>query len=171
MHYDRPKQWGYPSSWNEIAHKIRMDDELTCNVCKASDVELHVHHIIYNSNYGTNRKENLVTLCRECHESEHKTEFDFGENKPIKNTLEQFNSKLFAIGMNMTIEILDSRIRKFEQFAAILIDELGDHFATYLLVFWEEARRLYESDASVMTSSEAAKGQYFDLMRDADGAL
>ncbi|MCL6712943.1 HNH endonuclease [Pseudomonas sp. R2.Fl] len=80
LHLDRPHRWGYPKNWAEVAKAIRKLDRFTCVACNATGVELHVHHIVYASNYGTHQKANLVTLCRSCHELEHKRVFDTGEN-------------------------------------------------------------------------------------------
>jgi 5-methylcytosine-specific restriction endonuclease McrA len=80
LHLDRPHRWGYPNNWKEIAHNIRKLDNFACVSCSANGVELHVHHIVYVSNFGTHQKTNLVTLCRTCHEKEHERVFDFGEN-------------------------------------------------------------------------------------------
>jgi len=79
LHRDRPQKWGYPSNWSEIASNIRRLDHFACVLCGATDLELHVHHIVYLSNFGTHRQENLVSACRKCHEDEHERELDFGE--------------------------------------------------------------------------------------------
>lgn len=45
-------------------------DNYTCQCCGrtiADHTILHVHHIIYRSNGGTNRMDNLVTVCEKCH--------------------------------------------------------------------------------------------------------
>ncbi|QRP62372.1 HNH endonuclease [Rhodanobacter sp. FDAARGOS 1247] len=62
----------YPEEpgWHELAKKIRMQDNRRCNICRSTGV-LHVHHIIPLSNYGMNDPRNLVTLCYECHRSQH----------------------------------------------------------------------------------------------------
>lgn len=80
LHLDRPHRWGYPNNWPELAKKIRALDRFTCIACLASGVELHVHHIVYLSNFGAHQRANLVALCRGCHEREHKRTLDFGEN-------------------------------------------------------------------------------------------
>ncbi len=80
LHMDRPHRWGYPKNWKDVAHNIRMLDNFTCVSCSESSDELHVHHIVYVSNFGTHQATNLVTLCRICHKKEHKRIFDFGEN-------------------------------------------------------------------------------------------
>ncbi len=64
LHLDRPHRWGYPNNWKEVAHDIRKLDNFTCVLCPASDVKIHVHHIVYASNFGTHQKTNHVTLCR-----------------------------------------------------------------------------------------------------------
>ena len=43
-------------------------DNYTCQVCgKSNDKILHTHHIMYRSNGGTNRVDNLITVCTDCH--------------------------------------------------------------------------------------------------------
>lgn len=46
-------------------------DNYTCQVCsKSKDKILQMHHIIYRSNGGTDRADNLITVCTDCHTSE-----------------------------------------------------------------------------------------------------
>lgn len=80
LHLDRPDRWGYPANWPQVARNIRVLDDFTCVACRATGIELHVHHIVFASNFGTHQLANLVTLCRPCHESEHGRVLDFGEN-------------------------------------------------------------------------------------------
>jgi hypothetical protein len=51
-------------------------DEYVCQNCKgkSKDSSLHVHHIIFRSNGGSDEQENLITLCKTCHDSLHKGE-------------------------------------------------------------------------------------------------
>ena len=45
-------------------------DGYTCQICGSSvkdRVILHAHHIIYRSNGGTDRMNNLLTVCHKCH--------------------------------------------------------------------------------------------------------
>ena len=79
LHYDRPHNGGYPANWPDIASRIRLLDRFQCVGCGAQNEELHVHHIVYLSNFGTHRKTNLISLCRPCHEAEHGHALDFGE--------------------------------------------------------------------------------------------
>lgn len=91
LRFDGDRPWSYPSNWKEVATSIRRRDGYACKSCGERDSELHVHHIIYLSNFGTNQQSNLVTLCRACHEEEHDHAFDFGEqNDPESlNALDQ----------------------------------------------------------------------------------
>ena len=43
-------------------------DNYTCQVCKKSkDKILHTHHVLYKSKGGSDRAENLATVCDDCH--------------------------------------------------------------------------------------------------------
>lgn len=79
----------YPNNWEEVAGEIRLRDHFQCKICKTTDVELHVHHIIFLSNHGTNQKHNLISLCKSCHQDQHMHEFD-----PEEIHVESANSKL-----------------------------------------------------------------------------
>jgi hypothetical protein len=79
LRLDGDRTWSYPKNWKEGAARIRRRDGYACKSCGKRDTELHVHHIIYLSNFGTNQQSNLVTLCRACHEKEHDHAFDYGE--------------------------------------------------------------------------------------------
>jgi hypothetical protein len=46
-------------------------DGYQCQKCKAVNVKLHVHHIIFKSNGGTNTADNLISLCEKCHDKLH----------------------------------------------------------------------------------------------------
>lgn len=76
----RPRTWDYPKNWKTLAARVRQLDGFCCVSCKTDCEELHVHHVIYVSNFGTHQLHNLVTLCRSCHENEHERTFDRGED-------------------------------------------------------------------------------------------
>ena len=57
----------YPEDWTDIAAVVRKRDGYQCTECSATDVELHVHHIVPLSHCGSNQPDNLVTLCDYCH--------------------------------------------------------------------------------------------------------
>ena len=45
-------------------------DNYTCQVCKKKDKVLHTHHVLYKSKGGSDRAENLATVCDDCHTHE-----------------------------------------------------------------------------------------------------
>lgn len=46
-------------------------DSYCCQNCKAKKVGLEVHHIVYRSNGGSDDTNNLITLCKSCHDNVH----------------------------------------------------------------------------------------------------
>ena len=61
----------YPLNWPALAHAIRERDGYRCQDCHRTNVRLDVHHRRPLSEGGTNRRTNLVTLCRRCHTKRH----------------------------------------------------------------------------------------------------
>jgi len=52
---------------------ILVRDSYTCQHCKGKSKEskLEVHHIIYRRNNGSDEHDNLITLCKTCHDGVH----------------------------------------------------------------------------------------------------
>ena len=53
------------------AHCLDECDTVFCEVCGA--VAVDIHHIDYKSHGGTDDSENLIALCRHCHEQAHES--------------------------------------------------------------------------------------------------
>ena len=56
--------------WAALKRQIHRRDGYRCCLCGCSDVQLHVHHRTY-ATYAEERLEDLITLCRCCHENFH----------------------------------------------------------------------------------------------------
>ena len=69
--YQKGQQKGFYNTKAYILYR----DNYQCQKCKTHNVKLHVHHIIFRSNGGTNSPENLITLCKNCHDRLHNDEF------------------------------------------------------------------------------------------------
>ena len=73
-------------------------DHYTCQCCKTKKGTMHVHHIVYHSNGGSDKMDNLITLCEDCHKRLHDGELKDFESKLVgkrKGTLKyatQMNS-------------------------------------------------------------------------------
>jgi len=63
-----------PKYWKKVRLRILNRDGWTCQKCHliSFNGKLHVHHIVHRQHGGTEEDDNLTTLCRPCHEAEHK---------------------------------------------------------------------------------------------------
>jgi hypothetical protein len=74
------KPWGYQKGKNygfsNTREMVLNRDNYTCQCCKGKrkDRKLEVHHIVFRSNNGSDDENNLITLCRTCHNLLHKGE-------------------------------------------------------------------------------------------------
>ena len=61
------------SEYEEQKKRIRARDGYRCVCCLRgfAQGELHVHHVLPLSRFGTNSDSNLVTLCHPCHNKQH----------------------------------------------------------------------------------------------------
>lgn len=63
-------QHGQTYGFFEERYCVFARDNYTCQCCgKSKDKILQTHHIIYRSNGGTDRVDNLITVCTDCHTS------------------------------------------------------------------------------------------------------
>lgn len=110
-HYDKYYDEYYNehtySSWEQIRNKVFEIHGHKCKIC--GDInDIHVHHIIPISQGGTNVIENLIPLCKKCHESQHNFKFK-DNNKHVPSnygeTTRKENIILKAIENHCNIKI------------------------------------------------------------------
>ena len=67
--YQRGLNYGF---YNTKAYILYRDNHI-CQQCKgkSKDTRLHVHHLVFRSNGGSDTAENLTTLCETCHNAVH----------------------------------------------------------------------------------------------------
>ncbi len=75
--YQKGPAYGYKNNHEAVLNR----DNYTCQCCKTKKGTLHVHHIIYRSNGGSDKMENLITLCEDCHKKLHDGELKEFESK------------------------------------------------------------------------------------------
>ena len=63
-------QHGQTYGYYDVRYYVFARDEYTCQVCKKKGKILHTHHIVYRSEGGTDRADNLITVCTDCHTNE-----------------------------------------------------------------------------------------------------
>jgi len=74
------KKWDYQKGnqkdfYNVKAYVLHRDG-YQCHKCKTKKGKMHVHHVVFRSNGGTDSPENLIVLCSDCHDKLHKGEFE-----------------------------------------------------------------------------------------------
>lgn len=70
--YQKGNQKGFYNTKAYVLHR----DGYQCQKCKTKKGKLHVHHIVFRSNGGTDSPENLIVLCPACHNKVHAGEFE-----------------------------------------------------------------------------------------------
>jgi DNA polymerase III epsilon subunit-like protein len=90
-------------AYDQLRNFIKAQDGHACVICHkpSSKSELHVHHIIPLSRYGTNQHVNLVTLCLTCHKKQHAA-FDITKDKPQINSHRQQDNIFVALSIKTT---------------------------------------------------------------------
>ena len=61
------------AEWQELRRQVLQRDGYTCQHCKgkSKDKRLHCHHIIFKEHGGSDNPENLIVMCKTCHDSLH----------------------------------------------------------------------------------------------------
>lgn len=74
------KRWDYQKGNQKDFHNVKAyvlhRDGYQCHKCKTKKGKMHVHHVVFRSNGGTDSPENLIVLCSDCHDKLHKGEFE-----------------------------------------------------------------------------------------------
>ncbi|QLI49470.1 hypothetical protein vBPaeMUSP25_31 [Pseudomonas phage vB_PaeM_USP_25] len=87
----------------------------------------------------------------------------------MKSKLGQLNSgidpELMMDGMTIAGAYIESGVRDFAQYAAMMSEDFGDKIKPYLLSFWEAARNYPGVDKDGMTSAEESARLHADLLR------
>ena len=92
--YQKGPAYGYKDNHEAVLNR----DNYTCQCCKTKRGTFNVHHIIYRSNGGSDKMDNLITLCSDCHKKLHDGElkdFEFklvGKRKGTLKHATQMNS-------------------------------------------------------------------------------
>jgi len=70
--YERPDE-RYPINWNRLRHYIFHRDGYRCQICGRKS-DLVCHHIKYLAHGGSSSPDNLITICKYCHNKIHNKE-------------------------------------------------------------------------------------------------
>lgn len=107
--------WGYQKGTNYGFANSREHalcrDKYTCQVCKAKNVRLEVHHIKYRSQGGTDDLDNLITLCTDCHKKVHSGKLNI--NKRSKKLPNFSDTSIMSILRSMLLRQYPEAIETF----------------------------------------------------------
>lgn len=67
-------QNGQCAGYYDVRYFVFARDNYTCQVCKKQNKILNTHHLLYKSRGGSDRADNLITVCTDCHSSENHKE-------------------------------------------------------------------------------------------------
>lgn len=67
-------QNGQCTGYYDVRYFVFARDNYTCQVCKKQNKILNAHHLLYKSKGGSDRADNLITVCTDCHSSENHKE-------------------------------------------------------------------------------------------------
>lgn len=110
--YQKGEMYGYQNLKQYILDR----DNYSCQCCKKDskkNIELHIHHILFRSNGGTDTKNNLVTLCKPCHDKLHKKKDAQKESLNLIKKVPK-NTK-HATEVNIISSQLRKKFGKFEE--------------------------------------------------------
>lgn len=166
VEYQQGQTYGY----FDVRYYVFARDGYTCQCCKGKNKILQTHHIIYRSNGGTDRADNLITVCTDCHTSanhkkggilykwqeEHKKVKQYKE-PPFMNTLrirvyQKYPNAIISYGSQTTPKRKDIGLDKTHYNDAIVIsgiEKIKENPKEWLLIkqFRKKKRSLHEATA------------------------
>jgi hypothetical protein len=94
-------------------------DRHTCKACKKKTDQMHVHHVIWRTNGGSDLPENLLTLCEKCHSKAHKNQ--------------KFNTKI--------VELFEGVKKQFVH--STILNSIMPKFYSWLEANFKEVSKVY----------------------------
>jgi len=107
--YQKGTNYGFANTKAYVLNR----DSYTCQKCKAKNTRLEVHHIMYRKNGGSDEQENLICLCKTCHDKIHAGTIKLKKSGKTKGNLKH------ATQMNSIRKQLLKRVESEETFGYI----------------------------------------------------
>jgi hypothetical protein len=132
--YQLGPKYGYQNS--KLYSKKR--DGYYCQVCKSRDIpNLTIHHIVQQIDGGTDRPDNLVTVCRKCHDKIHAGKIKLSSN---------YKPKIFR-----DTGVLNSCMKKiFETFEDVIPTQNTYGYITDVMRKSQDLEKTHSLDASII---------------------
>lgn len=71
LHRKRPRLALSRGDYDRLRIRVLERDRWKCQGC-GSSVNLQVHHLRYRGRLGSDELDNLISLCMDCHDNEHR---------------------------------------------------------------------------------------------------
>jgi 5-methylcytosine-specific restriction endonuclease McrA len=165
LHNEKCKHWLYQKGINygfaNTKAYVLTRDSYTCQHCKGKtkDSKLEVHHIIFRNNNGSNEENNLITLCKTCHDKLHKNEITLKLNGKKKTQLKH------ATQMNSIRQQLLNRVECEETFGYItkehrqLMNLSKEHYMDAVAIASQSEKVIFKID-NVLLKKCVSDGDY-----------
>ena len=163
-------QQGQTYGYHDVRYFVLARDKYTCQVCKKKGKVLNTHHILYKTHGGSDRADNLITVCIDCHTSENHNKGNILHDWMVKDKktksykegpfMNIFRRKVFLKYPNADIIYGSSTTPRRKELAldkthyndAIIISGIDDVFTNndsyfYIKQFRKKKRSLHEATA------------------------
>lgn len=88
----KKRQYMQSQKWRLLSNYIKVRDKHQCQLCNSKQ-QLEVHHQTYE-NLFNEKEEDLITLCRNCHQQIHnKLGYDYSSTYYIKDYNANYNQQ------------------------------------------------------------------------------
>lgn len=161
-------QNGQCVGYYDVRYFVFARDTYTCQVCKKHNKILRTHHLLYKSKGGSDRANNLITVCTDCHISENHKEggilYDWMvKNKKVKQYKEatfmniirkrifqKYPNSVITYGSETTLHRKELGLDKTHYNDAIAISKIENIMENpkqyfYIKQFRKKKRSLHES--------------------------
>ena len=139
-------QNGQCAGYYDVRYFVFARDNYTCQVCKKKNKILNTHHLVFKTEGGTDRADNLITVCTDCHTSENHKVGGILYNWMIKNKkVKQYKEATF---MNIV------RKRTFSKYPNAIIT-YGSETSPYRKAL--ELEKTHYNDAIAISKIEEIK--------------
>lgn len=154
----------YPQNWHSLRNQTLERDNWECQKCGAKggnygNKSLHVHHIIPKSKGGDDEVDNLISLCKDCHESQH------GHHIPTNNkfvNLSKTNDNRYRGNYNQTKSHGCDHVEPHDWYAFDRSPQAYWHFVAISKIYPLNCRKSKRGDQGNMSNqpSRPPSGQY-----------
>lgn len=161
-------QNGQCAGYYDVRYFVFARDNYTCQVCKKKNKILNTHHLVFKTEGGSDRADNLITVCTDCHTSENHKEGGVLYNWMIKNkkvkqykeatfmnivrkrTFSKYPNAIITYGSETSPYRKELRLEKTHYNDAIAISKIGNIKENpfewfYIKQFRKKKRSLHET--------------------------